>query len=129
MGRYRKIDSRIWNDPAFRLLWDQRWTEPSRVPKHHPYPFINPLPEREALCLYLRHRFAKLRPRLMPVVTARLGRKCLICRKAPAVTLDHVIPIRWGGTNDEVNFQPVCTPCNSRKGGLLPEPPTTREVI
>jgi 5-methylcytosine-specific restriction endonuclease McrA len=44
---------------------------------------------------------------------------CLCCgQKEPAIklTVDHVIPISRGGTNDIGNIQPLCRRCNQSKG-------------
>jgi len=43
---------------------------------------------------------------------------CVLCLKAPATTLDHVIPLHRGGTNDWDNLRPACRSCNSRRGAL-----------
>lgn len=42
---------------------------------------------------------------------------------APAVDVDHIIPLSRGGTHDRENLQPLCHACHSRKtvledGGL-----------
>ena len=39
---------------------------------------------------------------------------CVVCG-APANTVDHIIPIRRGGTDDEDNLQSMCSVCHSRK--------------
>lgn len=49
-------------------------------------------------------------------------RTCLACgRREPAIklTVDHIIPLSWGGTNSLDNFQPLCTECNLAKGARL----------
>lgn len=44
---------------------------------------------------------------------------CQVCGLRPATTLDHVVPIVLGGTNDWSNLRPACGLCNSRLGGRI----------
>ena len=37
---------------------------------------------------------------------------CTICRQAPAVEVDHIIPRSQGGTDDESNLRATCRLCN-----------------
>lgn len=41
--------------------------------------------------------------------------KCINCG-APEQHADHVVPLSQGGVNTIDNIQPLCRPCNSRKG-------------
>lgn len=48
-----------------------------------------------------------------------LGWRCQICGKEltrETVAVDHVIPCKYGGTNDTGNLQPLCMSCNRKKG-------------
>jgi 5-methylcytosine-specific restriction protein A len=36
-----------------------------------------------------------------------------------ATTVDHVLPLARGGSNDLDNLVPSCKPCNYRRGGLM----------
>jgi len=47
------------------------------------------------------------------------GGVCLCCglsENVKALTIDHVVPLYHGGSNDIDNLQPLCRPCNSSKG-------------
>ena len=35
------------------------------------------------------------------------------------MTIDHIKPKSLGGSNDLSNYQPMCEPCNSRKGNKI----------
>lgn len=41
---------------------------------------------------------------------------CLCCGKRASLTADHIVPVEHGGSSDISNIQPLCRPCNSRKG-------------
>lgn len=43
------------------------------------------------------------------------GNKCLACGEPKPLTVDHVIPLSKGGSNDISNLQPLCGSCNSIK--------------
>lgn len=42
--------------------------------------------------------------------------RCLACGKKRKLTVDHVIPLDKGGSNNPENLQGLCGRCNSRKG-------------
>lgn len=35
------------------------------------------------------------------------------------VTIDHIVPQKYGGTNAITNLQVLCQPCNSKKGAKV----------
>lgn len=48
------------------------------------------------------------------------GNKCLCCGDTEKkLTMDHVVPIKLGGTNFISNIQPLCGSCNSSKGATI----------
>jgi|SRR5579871_1043921 len=49
-------------------------------------------------------------------VCERYGSLCLACGQDGPLTVDHVVPLSKGGTNYADNLQPLCLPCNLRKG-------------
>ncbi len=57
----------------------------------------------------------------VPVVTARKvwdrdGWECQHCGTHCELTVDHIVPVSKGGSDDMSNYQTLCGPCNSRKG-------------
>lgn len=44
------------------------------------------------------------------------GKGCARCGAQSDLTIDHIVPLAKGGTNDERNLQILCAPCNRRKG-------------
>lgn len=45
------------------------------------------------------------------------GGICLCCESADSpLTVDHVVPLSKGGSNNISNIQPLCRSCNSKKG-------------
>ena len=48
------------------------------------------------------------------------GAPCVACG-TPSDTIDHIIPLSKGGTNDIDNLQPMCRSCNAKKNDSLPD--------
>lgn len=49
---------------------------------------------------------------------------CIYCKKSfkhEELTIDHVQPRYFRGTNDPENLELCCEPCNKAKGGIFPE--------
>jgi 5-methylcytosine-specific restriction endonuclease McrA len=46
--------------------------------------------------------------------------ECQYCRSSSDLTFDHVIPRSLGGQTTWTNVVAACSPCNLRKGGLMP---------
>jgi hypothetical protein len=44
---------------------------------------------------------------------------CVICGSTEDLTIDHIIPQKWGGSNIKNNKRVLCRSCNSKKGGLF----------
>lgn len=44
------------------------------------------------------------------------GGRCWLCGHLGADTLDHVVPVSKGGTNDPDNLRPAHRACNSARG-------------
>lgn len=54
-------------------------------------------------------------------VYERDGHRCVECGATNDLTLDHIIPSAYGGNNEDVNLQTLCSPCNHAKGNSVPE--------
>lgn len=52
-------------------------------------------------------------------VVARDNFKCAKCGTEHFLTIDHIVPVAKGGTNNESNLQTLCAICNSRKGARM----------
>jgi len=42
------------------------------------------------------------------------GKPCVVCGN-PSDSVDHIVPISKGGSNELSNLQPMCRSCNSKK--------------
>ncbi len=49
-------------------------------------------------------------------VGERDGFSCRHCGAGRNLTVDHVVAVVNGGSDEDENFQILCAPCNSRKG-------------
>lgn len=61
-------------------------------------------------------RRSPLPRKLRAAVFARHGRICKHCGTTTNIAIDHIKAVINGGTDDLDNLQPLCGPCNSRKG-------------
>lgn len=48
-------------------------------------------------------------------ILERDGSRCSACDATTDLAIDHIIPVRAGGTNDPANLQVLCRRCNSAK--------------
>lgn len=64
-----------------------------------------------------RDRWQSIKKKYAPIVFKRDAYNCNHCGATENLTIDHIIPIIKGGTNDLSNLQTLCSSCNSKKGG------------
>lgn len=57
-------------------------------------------------------------PLIRAAILYRDSAVCYLCG-GPADEVDHVIPRRWGGTEESRNLRACCGPCNKRKGDSI----------
>ena len=67
--------------------------------------------------LRTRPEWNRLRIEVSPIVYMRDGFRCRSCGATTDLTVDHIVPLVRGGTNELRNLQTLCRSCNSRKGG------------
>lgn len=73
--------------------------------------------------LYERIRYARKRsnsgnytPDEWLALCKKYDSRCLACGRADVkLTVDHVVPLSLGGSNDIANIQPLCNNCNAAK--------------
>ena len=62
----------------------------------------------------------KLDPLLSATIFARDGGRCVFCDHAAedgaVLTVDHILPRSWGGSDLASNLVTCCRPCNDQKG-------------
>ena len=52
-------------------------------------------------------------------IKARDGHRCVFCGASEVdLTIDHVVPLAHGGTDETTNYVTACRPCNARKADL-----------
>ncbi len=69
---------------------------------------------------YVKVPYHRRVPLTRRAVFARDGHRCQYCR-APAESLDHVVPKAKGGEHTWENVVACCRRCNIRKGSRLPD--------
>jgi hypothetical protein len=73
---------------------------------------LEPNPQRSAN----KYGRKKIPEAIRIAVHERNGFKCIFCKTPTNLTIDHIIPVVKGGTNDLENLQTLCRSCNSKKG-------------
>ena len=53
-------------------------------------------------------------------IYALYGRRCWLCGKKNADSIDHLVPVLWGGSDHPRNLKPAHGSCNSSKGAAVP---------
>ena len=48
-----------------------------------------------------------------------LGKECKFCPSKENLTIDHIIPLSKGGTNNPDNLQTLCSSCNKKKSNKV----------
>ena len=91
----------------------------SRMPESQKHSLIGDKSFRESMAPLVGERIELLRRQRSTLNTAQAKNlreaPCIYC-EGPGGTVDHVIPVLYGGTDDEDNLVPACRSCNSSKG-------------
>lgn len=58
---------------------------------------------------------APLKSRYKQKLRAKLPKECAWCGATQDLTIDHITPRCFGGTNEQYNLQTLCAPCNTQK--------------
>ncbi len=119
--------SRVWYQahPETRQAWEKAHPE-KRKEIEHKYRRLHPEKVREkqrvrrARKLNAGGSFTNLQ---FKQLCASFGNTCLCCKRSEVelaslgftLVPDHVVALSRGGSNDIINIQPLCGPCNARK--------------
>lgn len=78
---------------------------------------FHPWPTRvdSATSASIRRRRSHIRYHLAPQLLDAADHTCLTCGATDDLTIDHIIPMVKGGTDNPSNLQVLCRQCNSRK--------------
>jgi hypothetical protein len=80
--------------------------------------------EKEARKKLIRKRRSQFQSRqlqLMLALIERDGYKCAECGEADSLSIDHIIPLSRGGSDDLGNLRIMCRKHNSAKGDRVPQ--------
>ena len=66
--------------------------------------------------LKVRDEYKNKKAKIRAAVFASQINICARCGSTNNLTIDHVEPMRMGGTNSVDNFQILCMDCNRQKG-------------
>ena len=58
---------------------------------------------------------APLKSKYKQMLRARLPKECAWCGATQDLTIDHITPRCFGGTNEQHNLQTLCAPCSTQK--------------
>jgi 5-methylcytosine-specific restriction endonuclease McrA len=64
---------------------------------------------------YGKKRTRHFSPRRKQLIRERDGFKCVLCGSDDRLQVDHIIPVRLGGTNDVGNGRTLCHACHVKK--------------
>ena len=67
----------------------------------------------------VRREYMVIRAELFAVLAERDGLHCKHCLATEHLSIDHIIPVIRGGTNELENLQILCRTCNSTKGSKV----------
>jgi len=71
---------------------------------------------KKSLLKKRRIKFASEQAEKMLAIIHRDGHQCSRCLTTDDLTLDHIVPVEKGGSDDLDNLQILCRSCNSKKG-------------
>lgn len=111
----RLVEGGLINEQWGPLAWDERQMKSDhnaheRTERYRANREANGLP-----------RVSKVNERFWDQIFQRDGGKCVYCDSTAQLLLDHMVPIKHGGTDDTDNLALACKRCNCGKAGRTPE--------
>ncbi len=107
------IDGRS-KDKTYRFKEQKKWVEKNKVRKYFLEERRRAI-KKKAKGSFSFEEWLELKKKFNYTCPMCGQREPFVNQRCQFLTIDHIIPLNWGGTNYINNIQPLCLKCNSKK--------------